>query len=167
VRDAMLAMIRIKITAAASALGSLLRLSGTGRYAETFGDVSAVQQSGIASCPRVGAEGVVFRHGGLMIVLGTDDRGNRPALAPGDAAIYASPTKYVMVKADGSIEIRSSEPVTVIADTVTIGSGSGHKKLLHEDLIAAFNAHVHAGNGAPPTTPLTVAANATTKTRAL
>jgi hypothetical protein len=60
------------------------------------------------------------------------------------------------MKGGGGIEIHSSAPVVVHAETIKLGSDTGLKKLVHEDVLALLNTHVHSGvtSGSATTGPI-------------
>lgn len=86
---------------------------------ETREGCERFQQYGFTSVPRPGAEAVVLFVGGRRdhaLVVAVDDRRYRKkGLQPGEVALYNDAGAYVLLKADGSVEVKS--PTKVIVDT--------------------------------------------------
>ena len=150
--------------------GEIKRFDADGLPGEQFLDYEFFQQSGFTSKPRANSEGILFKSGGIVYLLASDDRDNRLALTDdGDVAIHTDKNNYVLIKAAGDIEVTSTTKVTVNAPAVELGNGT-LKKLINEELVPKFNQHTHptAAVGAPstPTVPLVLADVATAKTTA-
>lgn len=128
-----------------------------------------VQQYGFTSVPEKDAEVVVLSVNGnrnqSFIIAVDDHRYRLKSLSSGEVAIYSKGGNYVKLSPDGTIKI--------YGDKIEIGK-STFKKLIHEDIFTAMNAHTHGGvapggsvTGTPVyVPPLSTALHATTKTEA-
>lgn len=78
---------------------------------ETRGKVERFQNYGFTSVPESGAEGIVVFIGGRRdhgVALAVDDRRYRKkGLAAGEAAMYHKDGAYILMKANGDIEIQA------------------------------------------------------------
>lgn len=86
---------------------------------ETRDQLERFQQYGFTSVPLPGAEGIALFMGGRRdhgVVIAVEDRRYRlKGLAPGEVALYHKDGAYVLMKADGSIEVKSTVKVVVDA----------------------------------------------------
>jgi len=82
---------------------------------ETRDDVERLQNYGFTSVPLPGAEAVAIFVGGSRdhgFVVATDDRRHRLAgLKPGEVALYNHAGAVVLLREDGSIEVRGTSVV--------------------------------------------------------
>lgn len=176
--------------------GMIKRFSASGRAGETFTDREYFQHYGYTSRPLPGAEGIIFREGNHIIMIASDDRRYRVALAEGEVALYDDQGQVIKLKdgkeihiygcdkltADVGVEAKITAPVAnVIASTscqvtspiINLGGDRGSlRALIDERLLALFNAHTHvgvqpgSGSSGGPNTTLTQATTCTTITKA-
>lgn len=148
-----------------------------GRPNEELNNRSYFQHVGFSSIPKAGTIGIVIKDGdNYTMIATTDESADRPALSNElDMCIYADADKYIKILATGEIEIANDNNKITLKENGDIELGSASlKKLIHEDIITAMNAHTHsgvtigAGVTGPPTyvPPLSTALHATTKTEA-
>lgn len=80
------------------------------------------QDYGFTSVPEEGAEAIALAVGGSrshMVVVAVDDRRYRKRdLKPGEVCVYSKFGDYVLLKADGTIEVKASSKVYVDAPEV-------------------------------------------------
>lgn len=89
---------------------------------ESRAAVERFQQYGFTSVPEEGAEAVALGVGGSrshMVVIAVDDRRYRKRdLKPGEVSVYSKFGDYVLLKEDGTIEVKASSKVYVDAPEV-------------------------------------------------
>lgn len=110
-----------------------------------------MQQSGFCSVPRPGDRIAFLRLGNLILGIASNSA-DRPAVAEGEAALYGSAQCYVLVRPDGSIEIKAPGDVTVSGNLKCTGEVSdavGPLSVLRDK----YNSHKHVGNLGAPTSP--------------
>lgn len=138
---------------------------------EPLNDLERIQQYGFTSFPESGAETVVLSVNGnkdqSFIIAIDDHRYRLKVLSSGDVALYSKGGNYILLKANGDIQVHS--------DTITLGDGSSFKKLITEDILSVLSGHTHlfpasapSAPTSPPTyiPPLSTALHATSKTKA-
>jgi hypothetical protein len=153
-------MIRVKIAQIIdNASKAIKRFKAIGRPGETIENREYFQHGGFTSRPRPEAQGIVIKRGDVFIMIASDDPRHRPPLASdGDAALHADTNIYVMTKANGEIEIKTSGKVKIDSGNIEIGDGT-LRKLVDERICAALNSHFHlfpANGGAPTSTPMAI-----------
>lgn len=142
---------KVRATVAATA-AKFAKVDAEGRPGEEIEAVDLIQHHGFASRPPAGAA-VVFIRKGRRWVSVAEDAGKMPPLADGEAALFFDADHFVIMKADGSIAIKASQPVTIDAPKViTTGEVEDHFGTL-DQLRQKFNAHKHIGNLGAPTSP--------------
>lgn len=141
-----------------------IRCSADGRPGETIEDKRLVQHHGFSSRPPKGAGLVLFRSGNSWVVLGSDS-GKGPALEEGEASLWYDDQNFIIMKKDGSIEIKSQK-VKMEVDELNVSgkitadgdieSKSAVKDPLGDmaEMRTIFNGHIH-------TTTATIGATAT------
>lgn len=89
---------------------------------ESRADVERFQQYGFTSVPEPGAEAVMLAVGGSrshMVAIAVDDRRYRKrGLKEGEVCLYSKFGDYVLLKDDGTIEVKASNKVLVDAPDV-------------------------------------------------
>lgn len=138
--------------------GKLITADFTGRGEEVIENREIIQQYGFASRPRENCEIVAFRQGNKIVVIATDHEDFRIELEEGDSLQYSDVDNYILTKANGGIEIKSSSDVEVevngkktltadeyqvVADLVKLGGIAGFKKLVTESTLLPLETHVH------------------------
>jgi len=132
-------------------------------------EMERFQNYGFTSVPILGScEGVAVFVGGNRehgICIGLDDRLYRlKNLGEGQAAMYDSTGTNILMKNDGSMEIKNAAGTCKItintngqavieSNNVEIGKTALEKALKGETFQAWFNAHTHTGNVGAPTSP--------------
>lgn len=99
------AYVRAVISASVAAAGKLLRIDAAGRVGETFTNREVLQQYGLQSRPPAGAEAIVIRRGGQIVVIASDNREYRIALDEGEVAIVSDEGDKIHIKRDRKMEI--------------------------------------------------------------
>lgn len=110
-----------------------------------------MQQRGFVSVPAEGDRIGFLRLGNVVLGIASDSA-DRPPVGEGEAALYGSATCYVLVRPDGSMEIRAPKDVTVLGNLKCTGDVSDSVGALSA-LRAKHNAHTHVGNLGAPTSP--------------
>lgn len=120
--------------------GKTRRIAGSGRVAEKFTNVEMMQHFGFASAPPAGSQLLLLKCGSLVVCAAEEDPSARPDLSAlsGSSALYRDATHYVLIKSDGSVVIKTDQPVTIDSADVRLGGSSGLKKLVHEDIIGTL-----------------------------
>lgn len=122
--------------------GDTTRCNGT-----TFGDSATegenLQQYGLASSPPPGSEGVYLKQIGAMICV--DSRGNRPALASGEVAIYCEHGQLIYLKEDGSIVLTAKSGQDV---SISVGEPLGSFLTELHGALTAWSPVLNDGGGA-------------------
>ena len=113
-------MIRGGVTAVTASAGKLARFSASGRVGETIEDREVFQQYGFQSCPPSGAECVILRQGGMILLVASDDRRYRIALEEGEVAVARDDNNKMVFKADGTMLIKCAGAVNVECDTLNV-----------------------------------------------
>jgi len=140
------------VTSCKDIAGKLRRISASagGRIID---DRLLMQQRGFASVPKSGDQ-VLFLQLGNLIVAIASDCADRPPLAEGDAALYASASCYITVSPNGSIKIKAPKGVDVDGDLRVNGDVSDSVGKLSA-LRDKYNFHASIGNlGAPTGIPM-------------
>ena len=96
--------------------GVVKRFSATGRPGEAFSNREYLQHYGFTSMPLPGAEGVVIEEGNMVIMVATDDRRYRIAIASGEVALYTDEGDHIHLKRGRLVEIET-ETLLVKAST--------------------------------------------------
>ena len=110
-----------------------------------------MQQRGLVSVPVAGDPIIYLRLGNMVIGIASDSA-DRPSVAEGEAALYGSAQCYVLVRPDGSIEIKAPKDVTILGNLKCTGDVSDSVGALSA-LRAKHNTHTHVGNLGAPTSP--------------
>lgn len=92
--------------------GVIKRFSATGRAGETFTDREYFQHYGYTSRPTPGAEGIIFREGNHIIMIASDDRRYRIALAEGEVALYDDQGQVIKLKRGKEVHIYGCDKLT-------------------------------------------------------
>ena len=95
--------------------GAIKRLSCAGFSGETISDREYIQHYGFTSRPLAGAECIIIREGNHFIVIASDDRRYRLAIAAGEAALYDHQGQKVHLKEGKEIEISGCDKLTATA----------------------------------------------------
>jgi phage baseplate assembly protein V len=100
------------------------------------------QQYGLASRPPVGSEALYVKPGltgETAIVVATQHRGSRPALEPGEAALYSQHGAEVRCDADGDVEITAAfgRSTNIGGATDAVIRGNAYNTALQTYLTAA------------------------------
>lgn len=142
----------IRVLIKAVRTGKIQFVDATGLGSE-FTKKELFQQYGFASRPLPGAEGILLFIGGAdnAVVIATEDRRYRLTLEDGETAIYTDEGDKVHLKRNKEIHIKSGNKVTVeaanevnvIAPVVNLGTATGGKLVVTEDLLALYNSHTH------------------------
>jgi phage baseplate assembly protein V len=111
-------LVRALVIAATGTAGKVARIEASGRPGEKFEDREMFQHFGFASRPKGGAECVFLISGGQIISVAEEDRGYRPALAEGEAALFNSAGDLVHLKATGEIEVAATVKVKATAPAI-------------------------------------------------
>lgn len=110
-----------------------------------------MQQRGFVSVPAEGDRIAFLRLGNVVLGIASDSA-DRPDVAAGEAALYGSAQCYVLVRPDGSIEIKAPGDVKVLGNLVCTGDVSDSVGTLSA-LRSKYNGHTHMGNLGAPTSP--------------
>lgn len=110
-----------------------------------------MQHRGFVSVPAEGDRIGFLRLGNVVLGIASDCA-DRPTLAEGEAALYGSAQCYVLVRPDGSIEIKAPADVKVLGNLLCTGDVSDSVGPLSA-LRAKHNTHTHMGNLGAPTSP--------------
>jgi phage gp45-like len=153
--------------------GKVRRFIASGRVREIVRNGGFYQHYGLASDPPASAKLIIDGHSGTEVSIAEDDPATRPQLKSmnGSVCIYSDADHYVLIKKDGSIEIKTDQPVTVLSDDIRLGSESllSLKNLIDSRLIEIYNAHTHldpvSGSTLGPSVLLSEATVATSKVR--
>lgn len=114
-------LIRGKIKEAKDRSGKTKTFSAEGRIDETLEGRELFQQKGFSSIPEKDDEVIVLSLGNLRIAIASESK-DRPALEPGEAAVYSSAENFIRFKKDGTIEIVSKgKKLTIDADVEVSG----------------------------------------------
>ncbi|WP_028318967.1 phage baseplate assembly protein domain-containing protein [Desulfobulbus elongatus] len=98
-------MIRARIAAIAE--GAIKMFSAAGRAGESFAGREYFQHYGFTSRPLAGAEGVLIKEGNHIVMVASDDRRYRIAVADGEVAIYTDEGDHVHLKRGRVVEIET------------------------------------------------------------
>jgi phage gp45-like len=90
---------------------------------EEIENVELFAHHGMSSVPDDDSECVAIQFGHRTVVVAGVDRRIAPALEKGDVAVHTDLNQYVILKAAGGIEIRTSGNVTVFANQIRLGEG--------------------------------------------
>ena len=145
---------------------------------ESLRDAQLLQQYGIVSWPKPGADGVVVFLGGApgakVVVATYDARYTLQSLQEGEVALYTDEGDKIhlhrggiRIESAGSIVIQAADHVQVQADTCEVSAGDvkvnstdislGPLALEHvlkgESFLALFNTHIHKLGVLPTTEP--------------
>lgn len=122
---------------------------------EVHDGVERFQNYGFTANPPDGAEAIVVSvlgHRDHMIVIALDHRGHRlVGLAKGEAAMFSEHGQTLIMKADGSVELKCSGDMTIDAPNLKVtgdildnaGTNTNTIALMR----AIFNAHIHPQSG--------------------
>lgn len=134
---------------------------------ESRADVERFQQYGFTSVPEPGAEAVMIAIGGSrshMVAIAVDDRRYRKRnLKEGEVCLYTKFGDYVLLKDDGTIEVKASNKVLVDAEDVFC-TGNLHVRgnIICDEMVSdangtmqemrdRYNGHTHGAT--PPPSP--------------
>ncbi len=167
--------IRGMISSTVATAGKLLRLTCSGRQDETIEDREAFQQYGLQSRPPQGTEVILLRDGHVIVMVASDGREYRLALQDKEVVLYNA--DGAMVRLQGTTAIVTADTLRVEADAIELGGNAGLKALIHEDVIAVLNSHIHISttpgnptspmlNGSQQPNPVIAAMHATSVTKA-
>jgi phage gp45-like len=109
-------MIRAIITAMAE--GVIKRFSAKGRPGETFTNREYLQHYGFSSAPLAGAEAILIKSGNHIVMIASDDRRYRIAVAGGEVAIYTDEGDCIHLKRGRLVEIVTETLVVKAATKV-------------------------------------------------
>lgn len=143
-------MVRGTIINTVAEIGTHLTATFSGRTDEQIDDRQVFQNYGLQSRPRDNAEIIALRQGNAIVIIAGDDSRYRMALEKGDVVLYSDTNNYVKMKAGGGIEIYAGNDVIINSGGIKLGGSAGLKKLIHEEIFTAMNAHVHSGGTIPP-----------------
>jgi len=132
---------------------------------EVKDNVERVQDYGLTSFPRKGAEALIgFINGNKDhgVAIKVDDSRVRPKnLQEGEVVLYHESGSKIYMKSNGDINIESAGKVTLDGDSIELGSGVLEKLIKGDSFLTFFNSHVHVvpgiGPSAVPTAPMTSA----------
>jgi phage baseplate assembly protein V len=116
-------LIRTLLTNAAE--GVIKRFSATGRANETITDREIFQHYGFTSIPQPGAEGIAVNEGGHIVLIATDDRRYRLAVAQGAVALYTDEGDYILLGRDRNITVVGGTSVKVQTPKLEITGMNG------------------------------------------
>lgn len=120
-----------------------------------------IQQFGFVSVPKKGSR-ILFLQFGNVTVGVASDGSDRPEVKEGEVAIYKDGSQYILLKDNGSVEIKAPKGVDIDGDlrvskdiwdntsTADVGSMNNMRKIL--------NSQVHGtavGPSSPGTPPIT------------
>jgi hypothetical protein len=109
-----------------------------------YQDRTFIQQSGFTSHPPARAFGIVLVEDNACYLISTSDDQKPSVPNERDTAIYSDADKYVMVKADGDIEIANNNNKITLRANGDIELGSGTlQKLLNKAAMDIYNVHTH------------------------
>lgn len=147
---------RAKLTMVSDAEG-LQRLQVSVLDGETRDNVERFQQYGFSSHPQAGAEVLMLSLGGSRdhpVIIAVDDRRTRPGgAAAGETEVYNDVGVSILLKADGSVLIKSPSKVRMETPVLEVTGeikdhcdGDGRTMQEMRDI---YNRHVHPGTGRP------------------
>jgi phage gp45-like len=86
-------------------------IQGTGMVGEAFKKRPLYQMAGVYAIPRDGIAGIMLRQNQMFVMVATADKpGARPSLSDkGDIAVYTDSHNYILIKADGNMEVHSQK----------------------------------------------------------
>lgn len=102
--------------------GVIKRFSGAGRPGETFSDREYFQHYGYTSRPKSGAEGILLKQGNNIILVASDDRRYRIALADGEVALYTDEGDHIHMKRGNLVEMKTRELKIIASEKVTMAT---------------------------------------------
>ena len=108
-----------------AAEGVIKRFSGTGRANETITDREIFQHYGFTSIPQPGAEGILVNEGNHIVLIASDDRRYRLAVAQGAVALYTDEGDYILLGRERQITVLGGNGVTVETPSFTIKAVEG------------------------------------------
>ncbi len=173
------------VLAAINNTGSTQRVQVVGLYGETITDAERFQEYGLESHPWEDSQAAILFPNGNRdsgIIVAVHDRRYRPLdLAQGEVCLYTdedtTTTFRIQMKRGRIVSITSDEieatvdtQVTVTCPQIALGdSWASVKKLVTEEFVSLFNAHVHStGNGDTGVSTTTMGdGHMTTKTKAI
>lgn len=106
--------------------GKVRRFVASGRVREIIRNGGFYQHYGFASDPPASAKIIVEGNSGTEMSVAEDDPSTRPQLKSmnGAAAIYYDAEHYVLIKKDGSIIIKTDNPVIIDATDIMFGGST-------------------------------------------
>lgn len=128
-----------------------LRLVSASEGGVTVENRLLMQQRGFISSPIAGDRIAFVRSGNFLLGFATDSD-SRPLVLDGEAAVYSSADCYILLRPDGSIEIKAPNDITVHGNIKCMGDVRDSIGTL-ADLRSKYNAHTHVGNLGAPTGP--------------
>lgn len=105
--------------------GAIKRFSGSGRTDETITDREYMQHYGFTSAPLAGAEGIIVNEKNHIIMIATDDRRYRLAVAGGAVALYTDEGDYVLLGRDRNITVVGGTSVQVQTPSLQVAGMNG------------------------------------------
>jgi len=156
----MIGFIRGVVSTMSSAAGKLARFSAAGRTDESIEDREVMQHYGFSSRAKSGAECLILKQGNHYLMIASDDRRYRIALADGEVAIYTDEGDSIHFKRNKTIEVRAGTKVSIDAPGVELGTTALESVLKGETFMNFFNSHTHTGGFVTPTSPPSVPATA-------
>jgi phage gp45-like len=116
-------MLRGIIQSCSWVAGKVRRFTGTGLPGQNIRNREMVQHYGFASDPPAGCLNIIIERGNHIVSIAEDAPESRPDMneLSGAVATYVDATHYVMVKKDGSIIIKTDQPVSIESGNVLIG----------------------------------------------
>ncbi|MBN1130287.1 MAG: phage baseplate assembly protein [Chitinispirillaceae bacterium] len=155
-------MVRAIIQGMTWIAGKLRRFTGTGLPGQMLRNREIMQHYGFASDPPAGSAAVVIGLGNNLVCVAEDDPSKRPDLnaMSGASSLYSDATHYILIKKDGTVEVKTDKPVIIESDDVRIGretlTESLERVIKGETFLTLFNSHTHVGNLGAPSSPVVV-----------
>jgi phage gp45-like len=140
-------MIRAILQSITETAGKVRRFVASGRVRETVRNGALYQHYGFTSKPPAGARCIVFGNSGIEASVAEDYPAGRPDIDAlgGAACLWQDAGHYVLIKADGSVVIKTDQAVTVESGDIRLGSGVELliKKMVTQEFLTAYNVHIH------------------------